>query len=65
MLINLKASSSIGNYLQPSELLRRMKNHLHVVVALEEVGNFALAKFGVAELSCGGGSAQNELCALL
>ena len=41
-----------------------MKNHLHVVVALKEVGNLALAKFGVTELSSGGGAAQNELCAL-
>lgn len=38
--------------------------YLHIVVALKEVGDLAFAEFGVTELSCWGGAAQNELGAL-
>ena len=38
---------------------------LHIVRALEEVGDFTLAEFGVTELAGGGGTAQNEICTFL
>jgi len=34
------------------------------MVALQKVGDFSLAEFGVTELSGGGGTAQNELTTL-
>ena len=39
--------------------------HLHIVVALKEVGDLAFAKFGITELAGGGSTAQNKLSALL
>jgi len=42
-----------------------MNSHLHIVVALKEVGNFPLAQLWVTELPSGGRAAQNKLCALL
>ena len=39
--------------------------NLHVVVALEEVGDFTLAEFGVSELAGGGGTAKIEICTFL
>lgn len=38
--------------------------HLHIVVALKEIGNFALAELGVSEFACGCGTAQNEISTL-
>lgn len=38
--------------------------HLHIVVALKEVGNFALTELGVSEFTSGCGSAQNEISTL-
>ena len=35
------------------------------MVALEEVGDFTLAEFGVTELTGGGRTAQNEICTFL
>ena len=37
---------------------------LHVVVALEEVGDLALAELGVSQLAGGGRAAQNEVSTL-
>jgi hypothetical protein len=38
---------------------------LHIVVALEEVSDLALAEFGVTEFTGRGGTAQNEICTFL
>ena len=37
---------------------------LHIVVALKEVGDFALAEFGVAEFASRGGTAEHEFTTL-
>jgi hypothetical protein len=37
---------------------------LHIVVALKEVGDFALTEFGIAELSSGGGTAEHKFTTL-
>ena len=39
--------------------------HLHIVVALKEIGDLPLAQFGVTELARRGRAAQNELSSLL
>jgi len=38
---------------------------LHIVVALEEISNLALAEFGVTKFTGRGGTAQNEICTFL
>ena len=38
---------------------------LHIMVALKEVSDLALAKFGITKFSCRCSTAQNKICTLL
>ena len=42
-----------------------MNSSLHVVVALEEVGDLALAELGITEFTSGSSTAKHELTTLL